>query len=220
MNAKLVLRMTAPMVGVSLLLLAVGIVSAWYVHNLQKENSDLLALDVASMFTAEDIEIKMREVRSHMNRYLRSGDVYYLNEIPMLEQTTEKLLASGRRMARRDRELDFISDIEQGCRRFFDEIARARESGAVESEIGAIVTDTSIEREIFLPARAYIDYHRKIVEETRRETQAMANRMGLGLLFLGTCGSMAGLLAGFGIARGISRSIVQLSVPVHGVAGS
>ncbi len=38
MNAKFVLRMTAPMIGVSMLLLAIGVVSAWYVHRLQKEN--------------------------------------------------------------------------------------------------------------------------------------------------------------------------------------
>ena len=51
------------MVGVSLLLLAIGILSAWYVHRLQKRNSDLMALDVASMLAAEDLEIKMRDVR-------------------------------------------------------------------------------------------------------------------------------------------------------------
>jgi two-component system sensor histidine kinase HydH len=219
MNAKLVLRMTAPMVGVSLLLLGVGTVSAWYVHNLQKENSDLLAMDVASMFAAEDIEIKMREVRSNLNRYLRSGDPHYLDKIPSLEETTDSLLQSARLSARRNRELDFISEIEHGCQHFFNEVQRARESGEAESMISTLVADTNIEKEIFFPARAYVDYHRKIVEETRRETQAMADRMGIGLLFLGICGSMAGLLAGFGIARGISRSIVQLSVPVHGVAG-
>ena len=49
MNAKFVLRMTAPMIAVSLLLLGVGVVAAWYVHSMQKDNSDLLALDVASM---------------------------------------------------------------------------------------------------------------------------------------------------------------------------
>ncbi|HEV3340904.1 MAG TPA: ATP-binding protein [Pirellulales bacterium] len=211
--------MTAPMVAVSMLLLAVGIVSAWYVHNLQKDNSDILALDVASMFAAEDIEIKMREVRSNLNRYLREGDARYLDEVPSLEQTTERLLTAARQSARRNRELDFISEIEQGCRQFFDEIDRARDSGSVELAVGELVADTRIERDIFQPARDYIDYHRKIVEETRRETQAMAERMGLGLLLLGICGSVAGLLAGFGIARGISRSIVQLSVPVHGVAG-
>jgi two-component system, NtrC family, sensor histidine kinase HydH len=219
MNAKFVLRMTAPMVVVSLLLLGVGIVSAWYVHSLQKESSDVVALDVASMLAAEDIEIKMREVRSALNGYLRTGEASYLNAVPELERTTEKLLASARQSARRDQELDFISQIEQGCRRFYDEVDRVTVSSPPDAEINALLSDFQMERDIFQPARDYVEYHRRIVARTMRDSQATANRMGLGLLLLGICGAVAGLLAGFGIARGVSRSIVQLSVPVHGVAG-
>ena len=47
----------------------------------------------------------------------------------------------------------------------------------------------------------------------------MPDRVALVLLLLGTCGAAAGLIAGFGIARGISRSIAQLSVPIHDAAG-
>ena len=36
---------------------------------------------------------------------------------------------------------------------------------------------------------------------------------------LGICGCGAGLVAGFGIARGISRSLIQLSVPIRAAAG-
>src|SRR5262249_20748212 len=51
------------------------------------------------------------------------------------------------------------------------------------------------------------------------ENQEIADRLVVGLLLLGTCGAGAGLLAGFGIARGISRSIIQLSLPVRDAAG-
>ena len=47
----------------------------------------------------------------------------------------------------------------------------------------------------------------------------MANRLILALLLLGTCGAIAGLVAGYGVARGINRSIFQLSVPIRDVAG-
>lgn len=219
MNAKFVLRMTAPMIAISLLLLAVGVLSAWYVHSLQKENSDLLALDVASMLAAEDLEIKMREVRSHLNRYLRASDSHYLDDLPELQQTTERLLASARKSSNTNRELKFIDEIEQGCHRFFAHVERARHSSSTEKSISRLLSDSNMERDIFQPARAYVDYHRKVVERTSRQSQIMADRMGLGLLLLGVCGAAAGLVAGFGIARGVSRSIVQLSVPVHGAAG-
>src|SRR5262249_53971178 len=39
------------------------------------------------------------------------------------------------------------------------------------------------------------------------------------LLFLGTCGSAAGLVAGGGFARGLSRSLIQLSVLIRDAAG-
>ncbi|HET6880830.1 MAG TPA: ATP-binding protein [Pirellulales bacterium] len=219
MNAKFVLRMTAPMIAISLLLLALGVGSAWYVHSLQKENSDLLALDVSSMLAAEDIVIKMREVRSRLSRYLRERNPQQLDALPNLRQETDHLLAAVRQSASSERELDYVAEIDMGCRRFFGDIEAARETASPEEAILRLINDTSIEKNIFEPAREFVDYHRKIVEATGKEGQLMADRMGLMLALLGACGSAAGLLAGFGIARGISRSIVQLSVPVHGAAG-
>lgn len=219
MNAKFVLRMTAPMIAISLLLLAVGVGSAWYVHRLQKENSDLLALDVSSMLAAEDIVIKMREVRSRLNRYLREGNLEALGTLPDLKQETDELLAAAKASARSETEFAFVSEIDEGCHRFFDEIESARRTAAPDEAILQLLSDNSIERSIFDPARQFVDYHRRIVEHTGRQSAEMADRMGIGLSLLGVCGSAAGLLAGFGIARGVSRSIVQLSVPVHGAAG-
>lgn len=219
MNAKFVLRMTAPMIAISLLLLAVGVGSAWYVHNLQKENSELLALDVSSMLAAEDIAIRMREVRSRLNRFLRERDTHAFDALPGLRKQTDDLLAAAKHSARSETELGFLSEIEEGCHRFFGDIERAREAGAPDQAILQLVNDTDMERQIFDPARKFVDYHRNVVERTGKQGQLMADRMGLGLALLGMCGSAAGLLAGFVIARGVSRSIVQLSVPVHGAAG-
>ena len=47
----------------------------------------------------------------------------------------------------------------------------------------------------------------------------MAGRIALVLWLLGICGSAAGLVAGFGIARSVSRSIVELYVPIRAASG-
>jgi two-component system, NtrC family, sensor histidine kinase HydH len=47
----------------------------------------------------------------------------------------------------------------------------------------------------------------------------MAGGVLLGLLLLGVCGPVSGLVAGFGIARGYSRSIIRLSLPIQDAAG-
>ncbi len=69
------------------------------------------------------------------------------------------------------------------------------------------------------PARAYVDFSRQVVEGTSRESQLLANHIRVGLIFLGASGAVGGLMAGFGIALAISRSIVQLQVPIRGAAG-
>jgi signal transduction histidine kinase len=49
--------------------------------------------------------------------------------------------------------------------------------------------------------------------------QGMAGRIAQVLWLLGACGSVAGLVAGFGIARSVSRSIVELYVPIQAASG-
>lgn len=212
------------MVGVSLLLLAIGIVAAWYIHRLQKNNSDLMAKDVASMLAAEDLEIKMRDVSDQLRGFLRTGDRSYLEAIPALRETTQRDLNEARELARTDQERQKIADLERGCAHFFEQVyQRAQEPANLENPKQIYRSLQSLDKlareEIFKPAHEYVDYHRQIVKVTSEESQLWADWMGLGLLLLGACGSVGGMLAGFGIARGINRSIVQLSVPVHGAAG-
>jgi len=221
MSTRFILRMAAPMVGVSLLLLAVGVVAAWYVHSQQKQNSELLASDVSSMLTAEDLEIQMREVRNRLNRYLRLHDRKPLDDIPTLRARTADLLKQAKSLARNAKEQELVAKVDRGCQNFFskvDQLTERFEHGDSQVSLGTMV-DEVMQAEIFAPTREYVEYLRHIVENSSKQSQRSANRMGLALLLLGVCGSVGGLLAGFGIARGVSRSIVQLSVPVHGVAG-
>jgi two-component system sensor histidine kinase HydH len=58
-----------------------------------------------------------------------------------------------------------------------------------------------------------------IAASTSEQNQRMASRLVLANLLLGTCGAVAGLVAGYGIARGISRSMVQLNIPIRDATG-
>jgi signal transduction histidine kinase len=69
------------------------------------------------------------------------------------------------------------------------------------------------------PTQKYLDLNEAEVEKATARNQDFADRLVYILLLLGTCGSGAGMLAGFALARGFTRSLIQLSVPIRDAAG-
>ena len=74
MSSRLILRLTAPLAAVSLLLLGVGVGAAWYVQRMQRSVSETLLVNVSSMRAAEEVEILIREVRTQFDHFLITGE--------------------------------------------------------------------------------------------------------------------------------------------------
>jgi signal transduction histidine kinase len=212
--------MVAPVFGVSSLLLAVGLITAWYVERLQQKATEILVQNVASIRAAEELEIGLRKVRSRVNTFRLTGENSYLDDIPGLRDQTDRLLAEAVRLSSTEREQQLMERISRGYDRFFeecDELVRlAVESGRHEEQWTEINDALG---EIVEPTHEYLDINAKLMVNSSEDIKQTANRMVIALLLLGTTGPVAGLLAGFGIARGVSRSIVQLSVPIRDTAG-
>ena len=94
-------------------------------------------------------------------------------------------------------------------------MARSRELSSRVRELA----DGTLTSEILQPAQDYLDINEDEIAASIVENERIADRMVLGLLLLGVCGPVSGLLAGFGISRAVSHSIVRLSVPIRDAAG-
>lgn len=220
MTKRLFYRVTGPTIAVGVLVLAIDGYAGWQIHHTQRETSQALMDHVSSMRAAEDLEIRMRDVRNVLNRYLRTRDRTHLDAIPSARGDVDTLLARARELAATSEELAMLDVVERGYLHFFAEIDRLAPQAPREQALAAMgeLIDSLMADEIFRPARDYVEHHRDEVAAAAAANRAWADRMGLGLLALGVCGCLAGLVAGFGIARGLSRSIVQLSVSIHGAA--
>jgi signal transduction histidine kinase len=97
----------------------------------------------------------------------------------------------------------------------FPEDAPDDHRAAILQAIGAIA-----QKEILQPADEYRKLNQAMTTAASRDQQAIADRMGTGLLLLGMCGSVAGLLAGRGLARGVRRSLMQMSIPINDATGA
>src|SRR3954454_22108649 len=113
MNSRFLVRITAPTIASSLLL-AVGVVAAWYVHQLQKNSVEMLASNIASIRAAEELEIGLREVRTQLDHFLITGDRKHIDAVPALRAETDHWLSEADRVAFTPREQELIARTKQG----------------------------------------------------------------------------------------------------------
>jgi signal transduction histidine kinase len=219
MTIRPLLRITAPIMGISLLPLAVGVVTAWNEQRSQADVSNTLATDVVSIRAAEEVAIGLRDVRTRLERFLVSGDRSQLDDVPDLRRETDHWLAEAERTAVSPHERELIARVKQAYARFFAELDRTTRSAAGSPRSPREPVQDALLNEVLDPAQEYLDYNEEQIAAASRDNQRTATHTVRGLLLLAVCGPLSGLLAGFGIARGVSRSLVRLSVPVRDAAG-
>jgi signal transduction histidine kinase len=222
MKTRLLLRMTAPILVLSLVPLAGGIVTAWQVHRSQKDTSLALARNVKSMRAAEELVLAIRDVQAKLFRFLLTEDRKYLQDVPALRVTIDHWLAAIEPTAVTDTERHLLDRLREGCRSFFPEFNRLLQEpagAALSQHVRALLDGKTLPGEILQPAQDYLDFNEEEINASDAANQRVADRTVLGLLLLGVCGPVSGLLAGYGISRAVSRSIVRLSVPIRDAAG-
>ncbi len=221
MNSRLIIRLTAPVTATSLLLLAVGVGTAWYVHAMQQGLNDALLDNASSMRAAEELVILLHEIRTNLDHFLITGDRKYLEEASAFRPETNRWLTEAERWSGDPREKAFMKRARAGHERFYDELNALlgqAPDASLPQKVRVLIDDV-LTPEILQPTHAYLDFNEEQVLQSVRDNQVFADRLVWGLLVLGVCGSGAGLAAGIGFARMFKRSLIQLSVPVRDAAG-
>src|SRR6185369_2037402 len=112
-------RVTMVTIAGCILLLSVSFLGAWFVHRIHRLNSQMMARDVANVIAAEELEIEMREIRNRLNRYLRTDESRFLEEIPRLREKTLELMRAVQARAQSAEEAREVAALEAGYENFF-----------------------------------------------------------------------------------------------------
>jgi signal transduction histidine kinase len=190
------------------------------VHRLQKNTSKTLLTNVSSVRAAEELEIAVREARSQLERFLITGQRQYLDAVPPMRAEMERWLNETQHWASTRHEQALMERARNDLDRFFQEIDRLAHRGPAAPLTTPVLDliDNVLVRDVLPPVHEYLDLNEVEAEQANADNALLAQRLVFGLLLLGICGSGAGMVAGFGIARGVSRSLVQLSVPIRAAA--
>jgi two-component system, NtrC family, sensor histidine kinase HydH len=210
LKRSLLVRIAGPTVLVSLLLLGLSIAAAIYLYKEQTLSESDLGENMSSVQMAHDLESTINRQINH----LQNG-----NE-PLASQREKALdgLLKARAYADKDEEKDLVNQLSVAMDRYFaklDQRDNALPAAADPALLGA--------RQILIEEARPLS--RRLEEFNTKESQraAWAHRktvqgMIVGLICVGTMGSLAGLLLGYAAARGLRQSIYHLSVRVQDAA--
>jgi signal transduction histidine kinase len=219
MSAKLTIRMAAPSIMIGLLLLTLGVLGGWLLLRVQKKTSALVALDVHSIRAVEELVFSLYELRSELTPSLAAGNQAALAGIRGRCRKTEEWLREVETLMDDQQEIALAGQIRQGFDRFDTKVRQL-----VIADLQVKDSPKRSQAEQFLqdtlaPAKDLLNVEEGLVLQSEKKNEDMTSGVAWVLLLLGVCGSTAGLVAGFGIARSVSRSIIELYVPIRAASG-
>jgi signal transduction histidine kinase len=220
MRPKLLLRVTAPAVAIGLVLFAACLASMRYINRLQANLADALDENVASLRAAQELEIRVRQLRFHSLLYLTDPRPERLGPIEKDERNFEEALDEVRRASRTPEEAACVRRIDDAYRQYQEDQTHLREE-AGRGKPGAPfaeVADTHPVKQIVDPCDALVQLNKEKLREAADESQRVSQEANLALWVLGLAGPVGGLIMGYGMARGLRQSIYRLSVRVQDMA--
>ena len=213
--------MIAPSAVMSIVLLALGGVAALYLNGLQNSSTQLLAESIGKIEAAEELENVSHELRYDLWRYVTTQDQSVMFDIRHLQGDVDRWLNVAREGVDTDREQALLDQIQRNYERLFQDFERLVRGVEPTAQTPRLVEQLHswAEDTILKPAGEFRDLSLRQAADASVRHQEIASRMGMGLMLLGSCGAVAGLLLGYALARGIHRSIAQLTIPIRDAAG-
>ena len=238
MRSQFILKIAAPMILTSALLVVLGVAAAWNIQRQQHNSSDLIQKQVHGMIAAQDLCSDMREIRHELHQYRHDGSTRHLDFISRRCEVAFEHLEEARHVIRAPHEEAAVQAIEKGWQQFsrrYTEfladraIQTAGERGSGGMDATSVVAATALRAkttdplltditQVLVPAKEFLALDRVLVDKTNETNRQQMETVRLTLLWLGICGGAAGLIGGVVIARSIGQSVVQLDVSVRGAA--
>lgn len=213
MKFPLIWRILAPTLVVSLLLFAVGLAAALYAYLWNERVSRLLDDRVGAVLSTQELVLAIRDTRHTLGRYQLTQDKEFIGLAKTSITQARELMPQVASYSFPE-DTEELKQIEEGVA----EIERRVDELIASDETVSDSLRSSISVDTLAKAQNLLNRRQATVSEESRENRLNADRIGMSLAVLGLCGAGAGLLAGFGMARGITRSIEELGGSVHRVA--
>jgi signal transduction histidine kinase len=218
MDRRMLLKVTAPAVLVGLLLLGACLASVWSINRLQAGLVEVQGSNVAGLQAAQELVITLRQLRLHSLLYVIEPTPSRHALMEADHQSFEEALTLARSAMTGAPERRLLDEIETGYKHYRADLDRPDALPDRRSVTELLRwADAHPVRSLVVPCHELLKLTRDEMQRVVRESEEVSERTRTAMLLLGVAGPLGGLLGGYGIARGLSRSIARLNVWVRDV---
>jgi signal transduction histidine kinase len=227
MNRRILIQVATPIALTGLLLLGACVIGAWQIDRLQTNMSRALTENAASLRAAEEIEVNLRRLRFHCIMYLitphteTSARDELLAKIKADESRIKDWLKQARESDKQHVQGGMVDDIELAFQQYMNQFNVLKDQTPAQNPaLGNFheLMEAHPVQYVVDACDILVNANRKQMDKAQEDAAAMSRQARMILLLLGLGGPLGGIVVGYGVARGLSRSIYQLSVRVQNVA--
>src|SRR5205823_3200883 len=166
---------------------------------------------VTSMRAAQELELSVRDLKNQGVRYVISGDPRQLEPIPRLRKRTMDALDRAEAFAQTEAEQTIMTRTRAGLQTFFEEYEKMTGGNPDRADYFKTVDliDRHMTEDVIAPTREYLRLNEGMLARANDENQALTSRITTGLVGLGLCGAVGGLLGGWVLSSALRRNLLR-----------
>jgi two-component system sensor histidine kinase HydH len=216
---RILLQVTIPMVAVGLVFLCACVFGIWSINRLMKR-AVLLSRNVQSLQAAQEMEVSLRQLRWHTLLYIMDPTKARRADIDQDDRHFQDAWSRAWKASQQTNAQAILNNIESSYQRY----RAALEEHPTEVPVKhASIQDclhwanTHQVRHLLDACEDLVKVNRENRAELTDESKVVSGQGRTALLLAGFLGPIGGIIGGFGVAWGLSRSITRLSVRLRDI---
>jgi two-component system, NtrC family, sensor histidine kinase HydH len=217
LNGQILFRVALPFALLTLLLVAACMGGMWSIAHLQANQVHILSKNVSSLLAAQELELRLRQLRFHSFLYVI--DPTEQRRIPVEEDAHqfEDALAKATQSTDQPEERQLVESVRTGYEHYIGALNQKPANAGQFWNKDQILhwSDAHSAKNLASLCEELLKFNRRSMEETAAESDRIGDLTRRLMFLVGLLGPVSGLLGGYVIARGLSRTLTKLVVRVQ-----
>jgi len=218
LNRQVLFQVTMPALLVALAMLVTSLLGIRSINHLQADRDKIVFEHVRRLEAAQDLETELRHIRFHSFVYVMDMSPERWAKVARDQAKFEAILAELCRSPLSDEERAVIKTIETGYTRYQQELQLSIRTPVGPTKKDCLNwSDAHPIRYSVIPCEQLLALNREAMQATVEQSAREGSQARVWMILLAVLGGAGGLIGGFGVAWGLSRSITRLNVRLQDV---